>query len=81
MSVTYEDIAPGTCHVINSYIVRNPSSSIIDAPTMSSQSVSQGINKMSYVYHVKPEIFQAKNINGAVGIVPWVNKLENVLQR
>ncbi len=72
MSVTYEDITPGSCKV-NPYasILKSSSGNIIDSPTMKLQSASQGINKYTYVYHIKPEARQVKNINGALGIIPW----------
>lgn len=70
-SVTYEDITPGSCSVYSKSILGSRSGNITDSPTMTQQSASQGINKYVYVYHIKPDASQVKNINGAAGITPW----------
>ena len=69
--IIYADITPGSCKVNSNNILGSRSENIIDSPTMTQQSASQGINKYTYVYHIKPEARQLKNINGAAGITPW----------
>ncbi len=71
MSTVYEDIKPGSCKVTTNNILKSSSKNIIDSPTLTARSTSQGINKYTYVYHIKPETSQVENINGAVGVMPW----------
>lgn len=70
-SVSYEDITEGSCKVDSYDILGNRSGNIIDSPALIQKSTNQGINKYTYVYHIKPEARQVKNMNGAVGVFPW----------